>query len=657
MPPEAPNAGELLTSHIKAAADLAALERLEAQHGGAFNYIHAAAAFTQAAHLAAPGAPPRAAWPLLLRRLWRRLQPQLSQCGPQALANTVWACGKLGFAEAPLLDACLARLCGAAPEARPQALANALYAAALLWDSGFRVDEQQARQLVAALVERRHEAKPQDVSNTLWAAATMGLPLPEQQARRLVAALVERRQEAKPQALSNMLWAVATMGLPLPEQLVWQLVVALVERRQEAVPQNISNTLWAAATMGLPLPEQSWERLLAALAAKAPQAAPQEVANALWAAAKRKAEPGAAAAREGSVTAVEAALMQLAAAVSKEQVACYSAQGVSNSLWALSELRLRPPGPTTLLAEAALQRAPAMAPQDLSNTALALARLGVDDARLFAALASAAAQHQQQLGAQDISNLAWAAAVADQRQLSGAVAALCGQLAGSSCWGSAVPEHHWQLWQVHLWLRDGQPTVGAGGDGSGGGLAGALSAAQLQQCAAAWEASLQQTAQQRRSELERRVFECARRLPCLADCRQEARTPDGAFSVDVAAAHAASGRRLAIEADGPWHFMRSGREPTGETLARNRALAARGFVVVSVPWWEWQEVRGDAAAQDAYLLRKVEAALSARRAGAQHGRHKGGFGGRGAAATDAAALASAAAGAAAALAAAAAAAH
>ncbi|KAI8475403.1 MAG: hypothetical protein J3K34DRAFT_517425 [Monoraphidium minutum] len=752
--------GGVLTSRIKAAADLAALERLEAQHGGAFDYIHTTAAFTRAAHLAAArDAPPRAAWPPLLLRLWRRLQPQLGQRGPRELSNTVWACGKLGFAEAPLLDACLARLGyrvderqarqlvaalaeqrrQAKPEelsntlwaaatmglplleqlarqlnisntlwaaatmglplpeqqarqlvaalverrqeAKPQELSNTLWAAATmglplpeqlarqlvaalvewrqeaapqnisntLWAAatmGLPLPEQQARQLVAALVERRQEAKPQELSNTLWAAATMGLALPEQLARQLVAALVERRQEAKPQELSNTLWAAATMRLPLPEQLARQLVAALMERRQEATPQELSNTLWAAATMGLPLPEQTWQRLLAALAAKARQAAPQNVSNALWAAAKRKTVPGAAGAHDGSVTAVEAALLQLTAAVSREQVACYSAQDVSNSLWALSELRLRPPGPTALLAETALQRAPAMAPQDLSNTALALARLGVHDARLFAALVGAAAQQQQQqLGAQDTCNLAWAAAVADQRQLSEAVAGLGGRLARSSSWGSTVAENHQQLWQVHLWLQDGQPAAGSG-NGGGGGVAGALSAAQLQQCAAAWEVQLQQTAQQRRTPFERRVFECARRLPCLADCRQEARTPDGAFSVDVTAAHAASGRGLAIEADGPWHYLRPGKEPTGETLARNRALAARGLEVVSVPWWEWQKVRLDAAEQDAYLLCKVEAALSAQQEGAstpqrRRGRRddEGPCGNDGAAAKDSAATA------------------
>ncbi|KAI8475158.1 MAG: hypothetical protein J3K34DRAFT_517600 [Monoraphidium minutum] len=619
---------KVLTSRIKGAADLAALEQLEAQRGASFDFIHTSAAFARAGNLAAArGAPPHPAFHPLLRRLWQRLQPQLGECGPRQLANIVWACGKAGFVEAPLLDACLAQLCGSAGDADPQALANAVYATAVLRDSGYTVDEQQARQLVAALVQQRHEAEPQQLANALWAAATLGLPLPQQQAAQLTAALVQQRHEAEPQHLANALWAAATMGLPLPQQQAQQLVAALVQRRQEADPQAIANSLWAAATMGLPLPEQAWERLLAALMAQAQRLKPQAVSNTLWAAAKRKADFAAVAvaARKGGVTAVEAALLQLAAAVSKEQVASMIPQHISNSLWTLSELGLHPPWLTALLAEAALRRVLDMAPQDISNTALALARLGLHGVRLFAALAGAAAQQGQRFLTvpQHPCNLAWAVAIADQRQLSGTVVVLCRQLACSSSWGSTVTENQQQLLQVHLWLQDGQP-VGGGGSG----LAAALSAVQLQQCGATWEEQQQLTAQQRRTELERQVFARARRLPNLADCRQEARTPDCALRVDVAATHAASGRLLAIEADGPTHFLRPSGQPTGVTLARNRALAARGYVVVPVPWQEWARLVGGAPAQDAYLQRRVEAALKAQ----QPRRPDSGPGGGGAAA-------------------------
>jgi len=59
---------------------------------------------------------------------------------------------------------------------------------------------------------------------------------------------------------------------------------------------------------------------------------------------------------------------------------------------------------------------------------------------------------------------------------------------------------------------------------------------------------------------------------------------------------------------------------TGETLARNRALAARGYVVVSVPWWEWAELKK--SGQAAYLTRKIEGVVL-------NQQHQGGGGRRG----------------------------
>jgi len=65
----------------------------------------------------------------------------------------------------------------------------------------------------------------------------------------------------------------------------------------------------------------------------------------------------------------------------------------------------------------------------------------------------------------------------------------------------------------------------------------------------------------------------------------------------------------------PSVLMWPGRQVTGDTLARNRALAARGYVVVSVPYWEWAELKK--SEQAAFLTRKIDAALEG---GAGHGK-------------------------------------
>ena len=49
--------------------------------------------------------------------------------------------------------------------------------------------------------------------------------------------------------------------------------------------------------------------------------------------------------------------------------------------------------------------------------------------------------------------------------------------------------------------------------------------------------------------------------------------------------------RVAIEVDGPSHFLlpdgRGVRKPTGPTLLKRRLLAAAGWRVISVPFYEW----------------------------------------------------------------------
>ncbi len=48
-----------------------------------------------------------------------------------------------------------------------------------------------------------------------------------------------------------------------------------------------------------------------------------------------------------------------------------------------------------------------------------------------------------------------------------------------------------------------------------------------------------------------------------------------------------TGERVAIEVDGPHHFMRNTRRPLGELKARQRLLQARTWTVISVPFFEW----------------------------------------------------------------------
>ena len=88
---------------------------------------------------------------------------------------------------------------------------------------------------------------------------------------------------------------------------------------------------------------------------------------------------------------------------------------------------------------------------------------------------------------------------------------------------------------------------------------------------------------------------------------QEALVLDGLHAVDILV-HLPGGARIAVEFDGPTHFLRwiqtssAGRmpEPNGATCFRNRLLRDAGLVVVAIPYFEWDALIDDAA-RDAYI--------------------------------------------------------
>jgi hypothetical protein len=44
-------------------------------------------------------------------------------------------------------------------------------------------------------------------------------------------------------------------------------------------------------------------------------------------------------------------------------------------------------------------------------------------------------------------------------------------------------------------------------------------------------------------------------------------------------------------------------------MYRNRALAARGYAVVTVPYYDWYQLQQDKVTEEEYLQRKIHTAL------------------------------------------------
>ena len=56
---------------------------------------------------------------------------------------------------------------------------------------------------------------------------------------------------------------------------------------------------------------------------------------------------------------------------------------------------------------------------------------------------------------------------------------------------------------------------------------------------------------------------------------------------------------IAIEVDGPHHFTANTRQALGEMLARQKLLEARGWTVISIPFYKWSNKNNEA--RQAYL--------------------------------------------------------
>jgi hypothetical protein len=411
--------------------------------------------------------------------------------------------------------------------------------------------------------------RPRHLSNVIYSLCTAPTGIMQQHQaalRQLLPMFVARMSSANSQDFSNVLYGLAFSRQQLKEKAqllleaeqLQQLLAAFVGIVQRAEPQHVSNTLWAVAAMGQQVPKEQLQQLLNTFVGMLHQAKPQAVSNTLLACAKLGFSP-----------------QQL----------------------------LATPGLAGLLATGT--------PQALANAAWACGQLGHRDEQLTAALLT---EMQQWLAAAStdntcstftshgLCNLCWAVAVLDLQQHARQVLQLA--QACSSELDSVAPEGLRQLWQVHTWLLDFQL---AGGQG----LQGSLTEQQLQQCKAAWDAALQHQARQPPTQFQRSVLAAVQRLPIAwqqqpqmerLSIGRDGATPDGAVLLDIAG-RTAAGVLVAVEADGPSHFRQPDGGLMGTTQYRNRALAVRGYRLVSVPWYDWHNIRHNPEQQQQFLLR------------------------------------------------------
>ena len=88
------------------------------------------------------------------------------------------------------------------------------------------------------------------------------------------------------------------------------------------------------------------------------------------------------------------------------------------------------------------------------------------------------------------------------------------------------------------------------------------------------------------SQLQSEVVQEIRSTGDIADVEEEYRCKVSGYSIDalVTLNH---GEQIAVEVDGPSHFVGRSHQPNGSTLLKHRQLRYFEWRLESVPYWEW----------------------------------------------------------------------
>jgi hypothetical protein len=206
--------------------------------------------------------------------------------------------------------------------------------------------------------------------------------------------------------------------------------------------------------------------------------------------------------------------------------------------------------------------------QALSNTVWAFATAGREAPALLEIISAEVGRRGlNDFNAQDLSNLAWAFAVlnppsADKLFSMASFTMRCAHLETSLSRLDLRQLHQWSLWREE---RGAQWP----------GLPHSL----RQACCNAFVDEEGQP-----SELQSDVVRKLRSHGATVE--EEHRCEASGYSID-ALATLKDGRRVAVEVDGPSHFLGSSHEPTGATLLKRRQLRYFGWHLESVFYWEW----------------------------------------------------------------------
>ncbi|EJK75706.1 hypothetical protein THAOC_02564 [Thalassiosira oceanica] len=443
---------------------------------------------------------------------------------------------------------------------KPQALSNVMWAFVKVGAKNSRLFRETGGVISGMDLD---SFKPQALANILWSFAKSGEADPELFQVLGNHIVVRSLNDFWPQDISNIAWAYANGRVPHP--ILFKKIGDLVAGQDSLdsfKPQELSNTAWAFATAGVLHPEL-FKKIgghvagLSCLGSFKPQA----LSNTAWAfATTGDSNPK-------MFKKIRDHIVRL------DNLDSFTPQELSNIAWAYATARRFDLGLFEKLVTGAVAKKDRFGEQATSNFLWACATIGYTDGLLFSAFAPVIASTLDKYGEQHLANIAWAYSVANAPRQDLFNEGYVGSLALNRNHISdkeLAQLHQWQLWQQEL--------------ESGIELPRSLQA----KCRYAFTSQGHQE-----SKLQDDVVGELRAAGL--DLEEEFLLGSG-YRIDALVTFS-DGRKVAVEVDGPSHFI--DRRPTGSAVLKHRQVVRLDRIeVVSVPHWEWNELKNSEMKQN-----------------------------------------------------------
>jgi len=491
----------------------------------------------------------------------------------QNLANTVWAYATAGHSAPKLFDEISKMSIKKLDTFNSQAIGNTVWAFAT---AGHSVPE-----LFDAIskisIKQLDTFNSQAIGNTVWAYATASHPAPEL-FDAVAHVAIKKLHTFKSQEIANTLWAYAKAG-----HLAWGLFNAIskipIYQLDRFTSQNISNTVWAYARAGHPA-SALFDVVAQLIIKKIDTFDCQKIANTVWAYA--------------TAGHLSPELFKEISVPAIKQIDTFNSQNIANTVWAYATAGHSAPELFSAASRPAIKKLDTFTAQNITNTAWAYATVGYDvNPELLDAILLEATQRREILRIEYIVIILWSMAVLDYKQID-AVIPLFSEISkryyqqdSDENTFSRLSEEallQYQLHQASLWYSDEHNKESLLPSELRNELSSNFS----------WNRITT-------SKLQQNVTEILRSLeylnPDIATIEEECRCDWTGYTIDIVIKMKNCGKEIAIEVDGPFHFI--GILPNGATILKRRQLCSLGGrPLLSIPYWEWDELNYDKSNED-----------------------------------------------------------